>query len=180
MSSSVSADASTETCGENARSIRSLMPTASAWVEVADNGDACTVVPPGEKIEPLTIPAFGVIVPDSLGEAARLGEGSALVDANKFEMPAFGRRYCSPDTAANGDLPNSFLEGDEVCDSEADSCCACSASSGNGGIREAGYLATTGEGYGWIVIHLSSLVGSQVGRIVGGRIRAGECCPSSV
>lgn len=107
--------------------------------DTAIEGDRTVVEPPGENTEPLTVPAVGVIAPDSLGEPGFCSVGRDVVDWKSVDSEAFERRYGRRDMDPRGDF--AFLDsrclGGLMFDPESESCGVCSGSSG-GGIRVAG------------------------------------------
>ena len=108
ISSSVSGDAKTETCGEKARNITSRisLPPVGSRVERLGEGDLI-VEPVGEKVEaPLLI---GVIVPESLGDPV-VWVGRDVVEANRFESEALERRYGRLAIEARGDFVGLVFE----------------------------------------------------------------------
>lgn len=114
--------------------------------EGVGDGDL-TVVPVGEKTEPLTVLATGVAVPDWLGEPGLPNVGRDVVDAKRFDSEAFERRYGRLDIDDNGDFPSLRLCTEMAC-SESDSCGDCSGSSGVGGISGGAWAAARGRGGG--------------------------------
>ena len=82
ISSSVSCDASTETCGEKARRTASRTSLPPPPIRAVSTGEGdLTVDPVGEKIEPFTAVLGGVIVPESLGECPAALPGREVVEA---------------------------------------------------------------------------------------------------
>lgn len=61
------------------------------WPDGVGDGDL-TVDPVGENMEPFVVPATGVTVPDTLGDAGLGWVGRDVVEANRFDREAFERR----------------------------------------------------------------------------------------
>jgi hypothetical protein len=111
MSSSVSGDASTDTCGEKARKIRSLVSLVAAGPAKEGEGDLTVDESGGEYTEPLGAVVAGVPVREPpLGEPGFGKEGRDDVEANKLEREALERRYgMAEEMAERAGRPNGLL-----------------------------------------------------------------------
>ena len=158
-SSSVSCEASTETCGEKARNITSrtsLEPPVVAIRPDSAGEGLLTVEPAGEKTDPLIavlVPVDGVTAPESVGESGLAWVGKEVVEAKRLLREALERWYGSRVTEARGDLAGRVL-GKAMGDSESDDCGDCSGSSWAGCIRgEEAYAAAGAWSGGGVVKH---------------------------
>jgi hypothetical protein len=94
MSSSVSGDANTETCGEKARKIKSRVSLVATGPGIDGEGDLTVEDRGGVYTEPLRGAVEGVPAREPpLGDPGFARVGSEEVDAKRFEREAFERRY---------------------------------------------------------------------------------------
>lgn len=135
--SSVSCEASTDTCGANARNMRSLVSPLMFPPGIAGEAGRTGPAPPGESIEPFDGPAVGVTVPDTPGEPAPVG--SDVVDWKRVERDALDRRYGRLVKDASCDLAGLEVRplATSMFVSESESCGDCSGSSSVGVMRRA-------------------------------------------
>lgn len=135
INSSVSCDASTDTCGANALKMRSFVSPLMFPPGMAGEAGRAESAAVGEKMRPFGGPAVGVAVPDAPGEPDPMG--SEVVDWKSVERDALERRYGRLFRDARGDRAG--FDGRPLAISrfvsESESCGDCSGSSGVGGIR---------------------------------------------
>lgn len=105
--SSVSCEASTDTCGENARRIKSRTSLLPVRADGAGEADLTVVDPGGEYTDPLDGAVVGVPVPESAavrGDPGLASVGKDDVDANRFDREALERRYGNRFSGSSADF----------------------------------------------------------------------------